>query len=175
MGYPCAAVPRDAPVRPGLGSGARRLDAAAALGVWGYRANQDAKAAQAFNDAVAGVITAASQPGAQVVVLAPQTGQQGSGIAAVLPDGSVQLAMRDLPANSGTEVYTAWVIVGEGAPTSVGDFSVGQTGVQVFTSKPTTTPEGATIAITREPQPGNQAPQGPVVSAGVATVPGAKG
>jgi anti-sigma factor RsiW len=149
--------------------------AIAALGIWGYRNQQDLQASQAFNQAVGDVIAAASQPGAQIVILAPQTGQQGSGLAAVLPDGSIQLAMHQLPANAGTEVYTAWVIVGDQPPTSVGDFSVGQTGVQVFTSKPAQTPEGATIAVTREPQPGNQAPQGPVVSAGVATVPGAKG
>ena len=146
-----------------------------ALGAWGYRNQQDLQASQAFNQAVGDVIAAAGQPGAQIVVLAPQQGQQGSGIAAVLPDGSVQLAMHQLPATAGTEVYTAWVIVGDQPPTSVGDFSVGQTGVQVFTSKPSPAPEGATIAITREPQPGNTAPQGPVVSAGVATMPGAKG
>jgi anti-sigma-K factor RskA len=81
------------------------------------------------------------------------------------------LAMHDLPANGGSEVYTAWVIVGSNAPTSVGDFSVGSTGIQSLTTHPTTTPEGATIAITREPNPGNQAPKGPIVSAGVATAP----
>jgi anti-sigma-K factor RskA len=165
-------------------SGTSRLDwairiaavvAIVALGAWGYNNQQDLKASQAFNQAVGDVLAAAAQPGAQIVVLAPQQGQQGSGLAAVLPDGSVQLAMHDLPANAGTEVYTAWVIVGDQAPTSVGDFSVGSTGIQLFTSKPAPTPEGATIAITREPQPGNTAPEGPVVSAGIATVPGATG
>ena len=165
-------------------SGTSRLDwairiaavvAIVALGAWGYNNQQDLKASQAFNQAVGDVLAAAAQPGAQIVVLAPQQGQQGSGLAAVLPDGSIQLAMHDLPANAGTEVYTAWVIVGDQAPTSVGDFSVGSTGIQLFTSKPAPTPEGATIAITREPQPGNTAPEGPVVSAGIATVPGATG
>jgi hypothetical protein len=146
-----------------------------AIGAWGYGNQQELKASQAFNQAVGDVLTAAAQPGAQIVVLAPQQGQQGSGLAAVLPDGSIQLAMHDLPANAGTEVYTAWVIVGDQAPTSVGDFSVGSTGIQLFTSTPAPTPEGATIAITREPQPGNTAPEGPVVSAGIATVPGATG
>jgi hypothetical protein len=165
-------------------SGTSRLDwairiaavvAIVALGAWGYSNQQELKASQAFNQAVGDVLAAAAQPGAQVVVLAPQQGQQGSGLAAVLPDGSIQLAMHDLPANAGTEVYTAWVIVGDQAPTSVGDFSVGSNGIQLFTSKPAPTPEGATIAITREPQPGNTAPAGPVVSAGIATVPGATG
>jgi len=75
----------------------------------------------------------------------------------------------------GQRFADAFLIVGDQAPTSVGDFSVGSTGTQLFTSKPAPTPEGATIAITREPQPGNTAPEGPVVSAGIATVPGATG
>jgi hypothetical protein len=161
-------------------SGASRLDwairiaavvAIVALGAWGIGLQRQLDANQAFNQAVANVLTAASQPGAKVVVLAPEPGQQGSGLAAVQPDGSMVLAMHDLPANGGSEVYTAWVIVGSNAPTSVGDFSVGSTGVQSFTTHPTSTPEGATIAITREPNPGNQAPKGPIVSAGVATAP----
>ena len=161
-------------------SGASRLDwairiaavvAIVALGAWGIGLQRQLDANQAFNQAVANVLTAASQPGAKVVVLAPQPGQQGSGLAAVQPDGSMVLAMHDLPANGGSEVYTAWVIVGSNAPTSVGDFSVGSTGVQSLTTHPTTTPEGATIAITREPNPGNQAPKGPIISAGVATAP----
>ncbi len=146
-----------------------------ALGAWGYNNQRELEATQAFNQAVGDVIAAAAQPGAQIVVLAPQQDQQGSGLAAVLPDGSIQLAMHDLPANGGSEVYTAWVIVGGEAPTSVGDFSVGSTGIQLFTSKPAPAPAGATIAITREPHPGNTAPAGPVVSAGVATTPGAAG
>jgi len=161
-------------------SGASRLDwairiaavvAIVALGAWGIGLQRQLDANQAFNQAVANVLTAASQPGAKVVVLAPQPGQQGSGLAAVQPDGSMVLAMHDLPANGGSEVYTAWVIVGSNAPTSVGDFSVGSTGIQSLTTHPTTTPEGATIAITREPNPGNQAPKGPIVSAGIATAP----
>ena len=165
-------------------SGTSRLDwairiaavvAIVALGAWGYNNQRELEATQAFNQAVGDVLAAAAQPGAQIALLAPQQGQQGSGLAAVLPDGSIQLAMHDLPANGGTEVYTAWVIVGNQAPTSVGDFSVGSTGIQLFTSKPAPAPEGATIAITREPHPGNTTPEGPVVSAGVATTPGATG
>ncbi len=142
-----------------------------ALGAWGLNLQRQLDAANAFDAAVANVVHAASQPGAKVAVLAPQDGQQGSGLAAVQADGAIVLAMHDLPANAGTQVYTAWVIVDE-TPTSVGDFSVGSTGVQAFTTRPAPTPEGATIAITREPNPGNTAPQGPAVIAGVATTPG---
>ncbi len=146
-----------------------------ALGAWGLNLQRQLDAAKGFDAAVANVLQAASQPGAKVAVLAPVKDQQGSGIAAVQADGSIVMAMHDLPANAGTQVYTAWVIVGD-TPTSVGDFSVGSTGVQAFTTRPAPTPEGATIAVTREPNPGNTAPQGPAVMAGVAAAPpGASG
>jgi hypothetical protein len=144
-----------------------------ALGFWGLNLQAQLNASRSFDAAVATVLQAANQPGAKVAVLAPAQGQQGSGLAAIQADGSVVLAMHELPASSGSEVYTTWVIVPDQAPTSVGDFAVGSSGVQQFTSRPTETPAGATIAITREPNAGNTAPHGPVVSAGVATTPGA--
>ena len=147
--------------------------AIAAIGAWGLNLQAQLNEARSFDAAVATVLQAANQPGAKVAVLAPAQGQQGSGLAAIQADGSVVLAIHELPASSGSEVYTAWVIVPDQAPTSVGDFAVGSSGVQQFTSRPTETPAGATIAITREPNAGNTAPQGPVVSAGVATTPGA--
>jgi hypothetical protein len=144
-----------------------------ALGTWALNLQTQLNAARSFDAAVASVLQAANQPGAKVAVLAPAQGQQGSGLAAIQADGSVVLAMHELPASTGSEVYTTWVIVPDQAPTSVGDFAVGSSGVQQFTSRPAETPAGATIAITREPNAGNTAPQGPVVSAGVATTPGA--
>jgi hypothetical protein len=165
--------------RAGRRTRASRLDwairiaavvAIVALGAWGLNLQRQLGDAQAFDQAVASVVQAASQPGAKTVVLAPAQGQQGSGIAAVNPDGSVVLAMHDLPATSGGDVYTAWVIVGS-QPTSLGDFDVGSNGTTGFTSGPATTPAGATIAVTREPNAGNTAPKGPIVSAGVATTP----
>jgi Anti-sigma-K factor rskA/Putative zinc-finger len=144
-----------------------------ALGAWGLNLQSQLNEARTFDAAVATVLQAANQPGAKVAVLAPAQNQQGSGLAAVQADGSVVLAMHDLPASSGSEVYTTWVILPDQAPTSVGDFAVGSSGVQQFTSRPAQTPAGATIAITREPNAGNTAPKGPVVSAGVATTPGA--
>jgi anti-sigma factor RsiW len=141
-----------------------------ALGAWGLSLQRQLNDAQAFDRAVASVVQAASQPGAKTVILAPAQGHQGSGIAAVNPDGSVVLAMHDLPASTGGDVYTAWVIVGS-QPTSLGDFDVGANGTSGFTSGPASTPAGATIAVTLEPNAGNTAPKGPVVSAGVATAP----
>jgi hypothetical protein len=147
--------------------------AIAAIGAWGLNLQSQLNEAKTFDAAVATVLQAANQPGAKVAVLAPAQGQEGSGLAAIQADGSVVLAMHELPASSGGEVYTTWVILPDKPPTSVGDFAVGSSGVQQFTSRPTEAPAGATIAITREPNAGNTAPQGPVVSAGVATAPGA--
>jgi anti-sigma-K factor RskA len=141
-----------------------------ALGAWGLNLQRQLNDARAFDQAVASVVQAAGQPGAKTVILSPAQGQQGSGIAAVNPDGSVVMAMHDLPASTGGDVYTAWVIVGS-QPTSLGDFEVGTNGTTGFTSGPATTPAGATIAVTLEPNGGNTAPKGPVVSRGVATAP----
>ena len=101
---------------------------------------------------------------------------EASGIAAVEPDGSIVLAIRDLPATSGGKVVTTWVIVGSNAPVAVGDFVQPAGGDAGMTTRPATTPAGATIALTLEPNAGNTAPQGPIVSAGVtAAPPGANG
>jgi len=122
--------------------------------------------ARAFDQAVAAVVQAGQQPGATTVVLAQQKDQHGSGIAAVASDGSVTLAMRDLLATTGTQTYTAWVIVGSNAPVNVGDFAVDASGARAFTTKAVPTPAGAIVAVTLEANPGNPAPKGPIVSAG---------
>lgn len=146
-----------------------------AVGAWGLNLQRQLDSSRAFDQAVASVVKAGSQPGAKTVVLAATEGHQSSGIGAVQADGSLVLAMRDLPATSGSQVYTAWVIVTGSDPVSVGDFNVDATGSRGFTSRPTTTPAGATIAVTLEANPGNTAPAGPIVSAGVTTAPPASG
>lgn len=128
--------------------------------------------ARAFNDAVAAVVRAAQQPGAAAVALAQQKDQHGSGIAAVLADGTVVLALRDLAPTSGTQTYTAWVIVGDQAPINVGDFAAGTAGTGAFTTRAVPTPPGAIVAVTLEAAPGHTAPQGPIVSAGQVPAPG---
>jgi hypothetical protein len=117
------------------------------------------------------VISAAAEPGSQTVVLTPTENNQASGIAAIRPDGSVVLAMRNLPPTTGTEVYETWVIVGSGAPVPVGDFRVDANGVAAATTRPTEAPPGAVIAVSREPKPGSTAPVGPIVSTGVGLAP----
>ena len=89
------------------------------------------------------MITAAAQPGSQTVVLTPTENNQASGLAAIRPDGSVVLAMRNLPATQGTEVYETWVIVGSAAPVPVGDFKVDANGIATATTRPTQAPPGA--------------------------------
>jgi len=142
-----------------------------AVGAWGLNLQRQLDQAQRFDRAVAAVVQAAGQPDAKTVVLKSGEGATASGIAAVAADGSVVLAMRDLAATSGSQVYEAWVIVGKQAPVAVGGFTVDSNGTAAFTTRPATTPPGAVIAVTLEPKEGNTAPTGPIVAAGVATAP----
>lgn len=154
--------------RTGAFDWALRIAAVLAIvvsGAYALNAQGQLDRARAFDQAVAAVVEAGQQPGATTVVLAQQKDQHGSGIAAVSPDGSVVLAMRDLQATSGSQTYTAWVIVGK-TPVNVGDFSVDASGTRAFTTKAVPTPAGATVAVTLEPTPGNPVPEGPIVSAG---------
>jgi anti-sigma factor RsiW len=140
-------------------------------GAWGLNLQRQLDQSQRFDRAVAAVIQAGGQPDAKTVVLKPGDRATASGIAAVAADGSVVLAMRDLAATSGSQVYEAWVIVPAQAPVAVGGFTVDSAGTAAFTTRPATTPPGAVIAVTLEPNEGNTAPKGPIVAAGVATAP----
>jgi len=142
-----------------------------ALGGWNLVLQNDLTTARRFDQAVSRVITAAAESGSQTVVLTPTEDNQASGLAAIRPDGSVVLAMRNLPQTTGTEVYETWVIVGDGAPVPVGDFMVDANGFAAVTTRPTTAPPGAIIAVSREPKPGSSAPIGPIVSTGVGLAP----
>jgi anti-sigma-K factor RskA len=137
-----------------------------AVGAWGLNLQGQLDSARRFESAVATVIQA-GQTGAKPIVLAASEGSQANGIGAVKADGSVVLAMRDLAPTSGNQVYETWVIVGSNAPVAVGGFTVDPNGTASFTTRPATTPAGAVIALTLEPNAGNTAPMGPVVSSGV--------
>jgi anti-sigma-K factor RskA/putative zinc finger protein len=141
------------------------------LGGWNLLLQGELSNARAYDRAIAAVIDAAGKPGSQTVVLTPAEGSRGSGIAAVAPDGSVVMAMRDLPPTAGTQVYEAWVIVGEAPPVPVGSFTVGPNGTAAVTTQPVATPPGSTIALSLEPAPGSAAPLGPIVATGVSTAP----
>jgi len=141
------------------------------LGGWNLLLQGQLSDARAYDRAVAAVIDAAGKPGSQSVVLSPQPGSSARGIAAVAPDGSVVMAMRDLPATTGTQVYEAWVIVGTAAPVPVGGFTVGSAGLAAVTTTPVATPPGSTIALSLEPSAGSTAPRGTIVATGVSAAP----
>jgi hypothetical protein len=141
-----------------------------ALGGWNLLLQGELETAREYDRAVAAVIQAASHPDAQTVILTPEGGSGPSGIAAVDADGTVVLAMRDLTPTSGTQVYETWVIAGE-TPVALGSFTVDADGTAAFRTRPAETPPGALIALTLEPNAGNTAPQGSIVSKGIATEP----
>jgi hypothetical protein len=142
-----------------------------ALAGWNVLLQQDLGRARAYDNAVAAVVQAAGQPGSQTVILTPAEGSTASGIAAVASDGSVVLALRDLAATSGSQVYETWVIAGEAAPVALGSFTVGDDGTGTFTTQAADAPPGSVIALTLEPNAGNTAPQGQVVASGIAIAP----
>ena len=145
--------------------------AIAAIGTW---ASASSVSSTSHSASIRPSPRSSTQPVARArtaVVLTAAEGRSGSGIAAVGPDGSVVLAMRNLPATTGSQVYEAWVIVGEQAPVAVGGFTVDQNGTAGFTTRPHPAPPGAVIALTLEPTAGSTAPLGPVVSAGTAPAP----
>jgi anti-sigma-K factor RskA len=146
-----------------------------AVGYWGLDLQRQLDRSQRFERAVASVVQTAAQAGSKTVILAASGDARASGIGAVAPDGSVVLAMRDLPATSGSQVYEAWVIVGKAAPIAVGGFTVDSNGTASFTTRPAPTPAGAVIALTLEPKEGNTTPTLPIIAAGQAVAPPAAG
>jgi hypothetical protein len=147
-----------------------------AVGAWGLNLQGQLDAAKRYETAVAAVVNVGSQDGAKTVILKAGEGGRANGIAAVAPDGSVVMAMRDMLPTTGSQVYEAWVIVGEAAPVPVGGFTVGGDGTAAFRTRPAPTPAGAVIALTLEPAEGSLAPTLPIISFGVAAAPpGASG
>ena len=143
---------------------------AVALGGWNIALRRDLSSAEAYRDGVNQALDLAAQPGSVTALLANPDGTV-SGFGVVGADGTVKLAVRGLPATTGSQVYTAWSIEGTTAPVSMGDFTVGADGVAITTVQAPNTEPGATIALTLEPNAGNQAPAGPVVAAGVTRAP----
>ena len=144
-----------------------------ALAGWNLMLQGQLDRTQRYDRAVADVIAEAGQPGSQAVILTPNGESTARGIGAIRSDGTVVLAMRDLQATSGTQVYETWVITpGEGvAPVPVGSFTVDVNGTAAITTAPTTAPPGSVIALSLEPEPGSTAPLGPIVSTGVGVAP----
>ena len=141
-----------------------------ALGGWNLLLQNQLNASQAYERNVAAVLDAAAKPGSLTAILTPADGT-GSGLGAVTEDGVVTLAMHDLAPTTGSTVYTAWAIGGDGVPHALGDFTVGSAGTGALDATISPLASGTVLALTREPTGGAQAPTGPVVSKGVATPP----
>ena len=139
------------------------------LGAWNLSLQGQLNAAQAYQQQVASVLSAASQPGAVTAVLSPPSGQGPNGLAAVTSDGKMRIAMRDLAPTSGDEVYEAWMILPNTPPAPVGGLTVGSDGSGFIEAGGVPPQPGLVLALTREPRPGMTAPSGDPVSVGTTT------
>ena len=174
VGFPTAEEREARRTRTSPGSWVLRIAAVLAialLGGWNLLLQNDLGAARQYEQNVAAVLQAASQPGALTAVLAADGGT-GSGLAAVDADGDLSIAMRDLAPTSGSSVYEAWVIAADGVPVPLGSFTVGAGGTAFFIADGLPSAEGIVLALTLEPGPGATAPTMPIISAGVAAAPG---
>jgi anti-sigma-K factor RskA len=146
--------------------------AIALLGGWNLLLQSQLEQARTYEQSVAAVLDVAGQPGSLTAVLTPTGGEGPAGLAAVASDGSVRIAMSELPATTGDQVYEAWVIGSDGVPKALGGFKVGQSGVAYFEGGGLPTEAGIVLALTLEPGPGATAPSSPPVSTGTAQAAG---
>lgn len=126
---------------------------------------------QAYARDVAAVLEAASEPGALTAVLKPAEAGGPRGLAAVGADGRLTLAMQDLAATSGDQVYEGWVIVGDTPPAPVGGFRVGDAGTGRLDGTGLPVEVGMALALTLEPAPGAHTPTLPILASGIAVAP----
>lgn len=143
--------------------------AIALLGGWNLSLQAQLSETQAYQRQVAAVLDAAALPGALTAVMRSAAGEGATGLAAVAPDGTMRIAMRDLAPTTGREVYEAWAILPESEPVALGGFQVGPNGVGYFETGGLPTQAGVVLALTREPGPGATAPSSDPVSVGTAT------
>lgn len=171
---PVVVMPRRA-ATPSMGSWALRIAAVlaiAVLGGWNLLLQGQLSDARTYEQNVAAVLDVAGREGSLTAVLSAEGGDGPTGLAAVSAAGEVTLAMRDLPATSGSQVYEAWVIGSDGVPVPLGSFQVGDAGTAFFTGDDLPTEPGIVLALTREPAPGATTPTMPIVTLGTATAAG---
>lgn len=157
--------------RAGTGDWALRIAAVLAialLGGWNVLLQNQLGEARTYEQSVAAVLDTAGKAGSLTAVLAPTSGEGPVGLAAVASDGTVRIAMRDLPATSGNQVYETWVIGSDGVPQAIGSFQVGPTGIAYFEKAGVSTQPGSVLALTLEPGPGATKPSTDPVSVGKA-------
>ena len=140
------------------------------LGGWNLSLQSDLSSATAYRTGVDQALALAAKPGSLTALIAGSDGSV-SGLGVVGADGSVRLAMRGLTATTGSQVYTAWSIGGDGKPVPIGDFTVRSDGVAVATASGASATTGVVLALTLEPKPGDTTPAGPIVAKGVASAP----
>jgi anti-sigma-K factor RskA len=174
--FPSAAErQRRAADRSGIAAWTMRIAAVLAitlLGAWGLLLQNQLDRARSYEQSVAAVLDVAGQPGSLTAVLTPEGDDGPAGLAAIASDGTVRIAMRDLPATTGNQVYEAWVIGSDGVPQALGGFRVGETGIAYFEGGGLPTQEGIVLALTLEPAPGATAPSSTPVSLGTAVAAG---
>ena len=139
------------------------------LGGWNLLLQGQLNAAKTYEQNVATVLDVAAQPGSTTAILTPAGGTGGSGLAAISSSGNVTIAMQDLAPTTGSTVYTAWAIGGDGVPVPIGDFTVGSGGTGTLEASGVPATSGIVLALTLEPQPGAKTPTLPIISKGVAT------
>lgn len=164
-----------ATARSGAGAWALRIAAVLAialLGGWNLLLQNQLGDARTYEQNVAAVLDVAGQPGSLTAVLTGEGTDAPAGLAAVASDGTVRIAMRDLPATSGDQVYEAWVIGSDGVPKALGGFKVGTTGIAYFEGGGLPAEDGIVLALTLEPGPGATAPSSDPVSIGTAVAAG---
>lgn len=138
-----------------------------ALAGWNLLLQGQLTDAQRYEQNVAAVLDAAQQPGAVAAILSPDGGT-GSGIAAISAAGDITMAMHDLAATSGDQVYEAWVIGADGVPVPLGSFQVGRGGTAFLDAEAVPAIDGLVLALTLEPAAGATTPTMPIISKGVA-------
>jgi anti-sigma-K factor RskA len=142
------------------------------LGGWNLLLQGQVNASKTYEQNVAAVLEMAGQPGSLTAILTGEGGTGPAGLAAVSATGDVSMAMRDLAPTSGSQVYEAWVIGGDGIPVPLGGFSVGRDGIASFEATGLPTDPGIVLALTLEAGPGATTPTLPIVSSGTATAAG---
>lgn len=142
-----------------------------ALGGWNVLLVGQVQEARDYERGVAAVLDVAAEPGSVTATLTSSEPGGPRGLAAVAADGRVVITLRDLTPTTGSEVYEAWVIVGDGGPIPIGGFAVGSGGIATLAADATPATAGAVLALTREPRPGATTPTLPILASGVAPAP----
>lgn len=157
-------------------AGAWLLRIAAVLAIvglagWNVLLQGQLGAATTYQQDLAAVLGEAGRPGSLIAVLKADAGT-GAGMAAITASGRVTIAMQDLQPTTGEAVYEAWAIGGDGVAVPLGSFTVAPSRLASFEASGVPATNGLVIALTREPAAGATKPTLPIISKGVATLPG---